>query len=117
MATTDYGSSGSQIFLIKTKEVIGIHKGTNDSKSANFGNFIYPIVNELKNLHNKNEIHSEDEQDSNYDFTNNKFSNYLLTDLYDINDRIRRSVWKLYSREGSYSTGFFVLFLLIKIII
>lgn len=108
-ATTDYGSSGSPIFLIKTKEIIGMHMGTNNSKSSNFGNFLYPLINELKNLQNKNEIHSEDNQDLNYDFTNNKYSNYLLTDLYDINERIKRSVWKLYSRGGQYSTGFFCL--------
>ena len=103
-ATTNNGSSGSPILLMKTKEVIGIHKGINIYKSINYRNFIYPIINELKNINNKKQINSKDEQDSNHEY-----SNYLLTDLYDINERIKRSVWKLYRIYGGYSTGFFCL--------
>ena len=50
-ASTEYGSSGSHILLDNTIEVIGIHK--QGGKEENYGNFIYPIFNLLKN--NKNE--------------------------------------------------------------
>ena len=45
LATTDFGSSGSPIFLKGTKKVIGIHSsGDPDTKNPrNFGNFIGPI--------------------------------------------------------------------------
>ena len=45
LATTDFGSSGSPIFLKGTKKVIGIHSsGVPDTTNPrNFGNFIGPI--------------------------------------------------------------------------
>ena len=48
-ANTDYGSSGSPIFLLDTNKVIGIHKSTAVDERINFGDFIFPIINILKN--------------------------------------------------------------------
>ena len=55
-ASTLPGSSGSPIFLIQTTYVIGIHKGGDESKKENYGNFIFPIINYLNNLKKENEI-------------------------------------------------------------
>ena len=49
-ANTLPGSSGSPIFLVNTNKVIGIHKGSNEEKKANFGFFIFPIMKALKNF-------------------------------------------------------------------
>ena len=49
-ANTLPGSSGSPIFLMNTNKVIGIHKGSNEEKTANFGFFIFPIMKALKNF-------------------------------------------------------------------
>ena len=46
-ASIDYGSSGSPIILNNTNQVIGIHKA--GSKNENYGDFIYPVMNMLKN--------------------------------------------------------------------
>ena len=54
-ASTDQGSSGSPIFLDKTEEVIGIHKGGNKKKYKNYGKYIGPIINDLE-PQNKPEI-------------------------------------------------------------
>ena len=48
-ASTTQGSSGSPIFLKDTTKVIGIHKQGSKDKNENYGNFIYPIMNILKN--------------------------------------------------------------------
>ena len=40
-------SSGNPIFLEKSINVIGIHKSNNNNKNI-YGNFIYPILNQLK---------------------------------------------------------------------
>ena len=56
-ASTLEGSSGSPIFLKGTTKVIGIHKGSDDKKIANFGDFIYPIYNYFINFSkNNNEL-------------------------------------------------------------
>ena len=50
-ANTDDGSSGSPIFLEQSEEVLGIHKGGNETKQINYGDFIGPIndiINQLK---------------------------------------------------------------------
>ena len=48
-ASTEQGSSGSPIFLEGTIYVIGIHKQGNKTKVKNYGNFIGPVVDFLKN--------------------------------------------------------------------
>ena len=48
LANTEYGSSGSPIFLKNSKSVIGIHKQGNVDKTENYGDFIYPAINIIK---------------------------------------------------------------------
>ena len=48
-AGTKSGSSGSPIFLANTTNVIGIHKSGNEYEKENYGDFIFPIINSLKN--------------------------------------------------------------------
>ena len=49
-ASTEYGSSGSPIFLENTDKVIGIHKKRDPIMSLNIGNFIGPIYRYFKDL-------------------------------------------------------------------
>ncbi len=49
-ASTDYGSSGSPIFLKNTAKVIGIHKKRDPIMPLNIGNFIGPAYRYLKDL-------------------------------------------------------------------
>ena len=49
LVSTTHGSSGSPIILVNTTEVIGIHKQGKIDKKENYGNFIYPIIESLKN--------------------------------------------------------------------
>ena len=48
LASTDQGSSGSPIFLKNRVKVIGIHKQSNVDKTENYGDFIYPIIDLIK---------------------------------------------------------------------
>ena len=48
LANTEYGSSGSPIFLKDSTDVIGIHKQGNIKKTENYGDFIYPVINIIK---------------------------------------------------------------------
>jgi hypothetical protein len=49
LANTEYGSSGSPIFLINSERVIGIHKESNRDQTKNYGDFIYPVIDIIKN--------------------------------------------------------------------
>ena len=52
LASTERGSSGSPIFIVKNSNknvVIGIHKQGKLDKSEYYGNFIYPIIKSLEN--------------------------------------------------------------------
>ena len=57
LANTDYGSSGSPIFLENENRVIGIHKGGKRDNTENYADFIYPAINivkkEIKERRNK----------------------------------------------------------------
>ena len=59
LGSTLPGSSGSPILLKKSKTVLGIHKQGNKTKNENYGNFIGPIVDSIKNdfefIKNKND--------------------------------------------------------------
>ena len=48
LASTLRGSSGSPIFLENSIRVIGIHKEGNTVKLENYGDFIYPAINRIK---------------------------------------------------------------------
>ena len=47
------GSSGSPIFLENSINVIGIHRGSDEYKTENYGCFIYPVIEIIKNDINK----------------------------------------------------------------
>ena len=49
LVNTEKGSSGSPIFLENSIFVIGIHKHGNKEKTENYGDFIYPAINIIKN--------------------------------------------------------------------
>ena len=49
-ASTLNGSSGSPIFLENSDLVIGIHKEGHIKKKENYGSFLYPIIESLKNV-------------------------------------------------------------------
>ena len=53
MANTESGSSGSPIFLEYTINVIGIHKEGNKFNNENYADFIYPVINIIKEDINK----------------------------------------------------------------
>ena len=49
LANTKYGSSGSPILLENRNRVIGIHKEGKIDNTENYGDFIYPAINIIKN--------------------------------------------------------------------
>ena len=53
LANTEYGSSGSPIFLENSINVIGIHKNGSIDKTENYGNFLFPAIKIIKNDINK----------------------------------------------------------------
>ncbi len=53
-AGTNFGSSGSPIFLKDTTKVIGIHKQGNLTKKENYGTLINPIIKILQDENNNN---------------------------------------------------------------
>ena len=54
-SSTEYGSSGSPIFLCHNNELIGIHKQKSRNGKKNFGNFIFPVVLSIRNNYQYNE--------------------------------------------------------------
>ena len=50
LASTEYGSSGSPIFLKDSLKIIGIHKKRSIDKEENYGDFISPIFKILKDF-------------------------------------------------------------------
>ena len=50
LASTEYGSSGSPVFLKESLKVIGIHKSGDKNKKENYGDFIGPIFKYFKNF-------------------------------------------------------------------
>jgi len=47
-ASTLEGSSGGPIILKGSDKVLGIHRGGDENKQENYGNFIYPVIDEIK---------------------------------------------------------------------
>ena len=58
-AGTNYRSSGSPIFLKDSVNVIGIHKERSLIEEENYGQFIYPIFNILKDNVDKMKVNNE----------------------------------------------------------
>jgi V8-like Glu-specific endopeptidase len=51
LANTEKGSSGSPVFLKDSIKVIGIHKTGSKEVKENYGNFIYPVINKIKDFY------------------------------------------------------------------
>ena len=86
-ACTEGGSSGSPIFLANTTKVIGIHKEGGQDKRKNYGNFIYPIFNILKNEIRQKNI-----------FKINKYSK--PQDNFELTDDLKRNILnQMFKRE------------------
>ena len=49
-ASTLNGSSGGPIVLEGSDKVLGIHKGGNNFENENYGNFIGPVIDDIKNF-------------------------------------------------------------------
>ena len=81
---TDFGSSGSPIFLENSIKVLGIHKQGNRRIKENYGNFIYPAINfienDLRKIRNigKNKIEDEkhNRKEVKKNLSNTKFKKY-----------------------------------------
>ena len=76
-ASTLSGSSGSPIVLFGKEKVIGIHKGGNENKEKNYGDFIGPI-NDIINQLKKN-----GEGIEYYENGNKKYEGNFLDDEYE----------------------------------
>ena len=92
-ASTLPGASGSPIFLIETTYVIGIHKGGDKIKKINYGDFIFPIINLLKNEkirkknnNNNNKINQKDI------ICKNKINNKYESNKKDEKDEINKKI-------------------------
>ena len=91
LASTEYGSSGSPIFLENNTKVIGINKSgkkdNENNKSENYGDFIGPIFNYFKNFslndyNNEYNIEIKKENIKEDNISNNKLNE--MTIIYNI---------------------------------
>ena len=105
-STTKYGSSGSPIFLENSIKVIAIHKQGSLNKQENYGNFIYPIIQEFqKNIIIKNNNNIKKEQITKYYYYDGKY--YIgpeLNGLPNGKGKIYYKNSKLYY-EGDFKNG------------
>ena len=123
-SSTKSGSSGSPIFLENSIKVIGIHKQGNSGKKENYGNFIYPIIQELqKNININNNIKKEEYSKYNYNdgkyyigpvlngLPNGKGKIYYKNNkLYyegDLKNGIKEGNGKILFENGNYYEGQF----------
>ena len=60
-AGSNFGSSGSPIFLKNSTKVIGIHKGGDEKEKVNYGDIIYPVLDWLNEVNNYNNDQYEGE--------------------------------------------------------
>ena len=114
LASTNYGSSGSPIFLKDGIRVLGIHKQRKKDNTENYGDFIKPIFTYIKNnmkfkmLYNNN-IYYMDEINNNipngkgveyYKNGNIKYEGEFIDGKFDGNG-------KYFWEDGSYYIGQF----------
>ena len=92
-AGTDFGASGSPIFLTGTTKVIGIHKQGNDTKKENYGTLILPISELLQNR--KDNINFDEKGKS------NRTNEVLALGNFDKKKEIR----KIINVDGDYYIG------------
>ena len=96
LATTIEGSSGSPIFLVQSKKVLGIHKQGNVNNEENYGSFIGPIISYLMNEVNNISIQNINDKKINeiYKPKVNIKNEYIVTEIKEIKN-IREYIQKL----------------------
>ena len=98
LATTIEGSSGSPIFLVQSKKVLGIHKQGNVNNEENYGSFIGPIIsylmNEVNNISKQNENINDKKINEIYEPKVNIKNEYIVTEIKEIKN-IREYIQKL----------------------
>ena len=105
LSSTKKGSSGSPIFLENSSLVIGIHKNTNKNKPENYGNFIGPIIDSIKNNNKYDKIFYGENVFYEGDFKNGQFNGYgklVEEDFYYIgqwSDSLRNGKGILYKED------------------
>ena len=101
-ASTTQGSSGSPIILKDTIKVIGIHKQGSKNKNENYGNFIYPIMNIIKDdiIYKKEQYEGE--------YVNDKFEGkgkYIYDNgeyyIGEWKNGLRNGKGKIYNKNGN----------------
>ena len=94
-ASTNFGSSGSPIFLKDTTEVIGIHKKGNESKQRNSGISIFSIIQALESKKEDNNLKDK--------ITNNFVEFYENGDYYvgQSLKGIKHGKGKIYYSDGN----------------
>ena len=91
-AGTNFGSSGSPIFLKDTTKVIGIHKQGNTEKLENYGTLIYSIIELLQNENNNSNISNIGK------LYNNKGDCYIGQTI----NKLPNGKGKLYNKNGEF---------------
>jgi len=98
LATTIEGSSGSPIFLVQSKKVLGIHKQGNINNEENYGSFIGPIIsylmNEDNNISKQNENINDKKINEIYKPKVNIKNEYIVAEIKEIKN-IREYIQKL----------------------
>ena len=104
-ASTDFGSSGSPIFLKDSITVIGIHKQGNYDKKENYGTLINPLIKRLQDENNNNT------NNGNYNYKNRHLNNNLskgkavdenITNIKNIDNE---NIEKLVNEKGEIYVG------------
>ena len=88
-ANTEYGASGSPIFLVNTIKVVGIHTSGDKKKSENYGYCIGPIYNFFRNFSDNKKIMNNNMYNINIIIKRNQVIKYnvnVINPLENIND-------------------------------
>ena len=118
LSSTQSGSSGSPVFLKNSEKVIGIHKSGNININENYGDFIGPIFNYIRNKFNykiylENENYYIGELNKNlkngkgiiyYNNGNIKYNGYFIKDKFEGKGKEYDDKGKL-KFEGEYLNG------------
>ena len=99
-ASTNFGSSGSPIFLKDSKKVIGIHKQGNFNKKENYGTLINPLIKMLQDENNNNTTNGK------YNYKNGHLNNNLSKGkVLDENINNNQNIGKLVNNKGEIYVG------------
>ena len=94
---TEHGSSGSPILSLKTKKVIGIHKGGQIEKICNIGTLFKDVLNEYFSFLNK----EKEKEKSNIPTGNNYTINTKFNNNYNKNSMKTTNAKKIYEFDNN----------------